>query len=206
MGRRDQCRRLYRQDSLSARLRTLRSGDIRRWSRLMRPARPPHLGYVPSAVTLPDGAVARPRDKAEVFVGAVQEWIRLFHEPSSPWSSPYVDSWMDGAGVLRGCPAFQCISTLDLPTLSGRLGAATCTLALGFRRAGRESSFASGMSFVFRWAAGSSAGEPRGFRPGGPLQCQRKLGLLSACLGGPRPLARLIGGSSSRRGICCSDG
>ena len=122
--RRDLCKSRTVQSRLSHRQHALRSGDIKLWARLMRPPHTPQTGYVPSSITLPNGTVTRPRCKEEVLSGAIQEWSRLFHHPSQPWSSPYVQTWSDASGTARGSPAFSLFPNLNSDSISGHLGRA----------------------------------------------------------------------------------
>ena len=108
----------------SFRVQHLRSGCIKSWARLMRPRLTPDSGYVPSTFICADGTVVRPRTKAEVLAGAIQEWARLLHHPRSPWVSPYVTQCRDATAISRGSPAFLYRSVQDAPALHDRLAVA----------------------------------------------------------------------------------
>ena len=122
--RRQRLRTQIHHNQHSFRVQHLRSGRIKSWARLMRPRLAPDSGYVPSTFTCADGTVVRPRTKAEVLAGAIQEWARLLHHPRSPWVSPYVTQWRDATAISRGSPAFLYRSVQDAPALHDRLAVA----------------------------------------------------------------------------------
>ena len=108
------------------RLQLLRQGDVSAWAKRMKPSSSPNPSYSPDWVTDDSGHKHRPTSRADVLVGAKQEWGRLLQEPTSCWQHDAVLPFSDVHQLRRGSINFQALSQ----AAPGSVLAAVCNAML----------------------------------------------------------------------------
>ena len=115
------CTKVESQNFVATRLKTLRHGDLSKWSKMSRPP-PNHTGgYAPKWLYHEDGSRSRPSTPSEAIEASGQEFGALLREPASRWSHPLVRQWTDSASWPRGSLALSGRSPNFSSSLQDRL-------------------------------------------------------------------------------------